>query len=248
MSSDTTTRRGGDSFDHLDTPTLDAESAGLLHAISEHGGYAFVGMAAQAAAGDSRAAEAAREMAWEQLHSGPWHSVLPVWRNAYSMACLRVADHHFAGGEFKEALRVLDMGLIMGGTLLRKDLDAAVEKVSTRARGDSRVSGSGCNGGSSKSESRLVDGELDKAEVRFVFIFIFIFFKNGFIYFEGNILEKEKFSAPKLKVPTCFIKLCSLYIIFLFSFPFSQFFLLFDNSQHQLIVLASFTHYFSLYY
>ncbi|EXB48396.1 Lysine-specific demethylase 8 [Morus notabilis] len=165
MSSDTTTRRGGNSFDHLDTPTLDAESAGLLHAISEHGGYAFVGMAAQAAAGDFRAAEAAREMAWEQLHSGPWHSVLPVWRNAYSMACLRMADLHFAGGEFKEALRVLDMGLIMGGMLLRKDLDAAVEKVSTRARGDSRVSGSGCNGGSSKSESRLVDGELDKAEM-----------------------------------------------------------------------------------
>ncbi|CAJ1940786.1 unnamed protein product [Sphenostylis stenocarpa] len=48
-------------------------------------------------------------MAWEQLHSGPWHSVLPVWRDAYSMACLHVA-------------------------LLRKDLDSAVAKVSEQTR------------------------------------------------------------------------------------------------------------------
>lgn len=167
FSDGTATLGGGDPSDrHLDMPTLEAESAGLLHSISEHGGYAFVGMAARAADGDLRAAEAAREMAWEQLHSGPWHSVLPVWRDAYSMACLRLADLQFAAGEFKEALRVLDMGLIMGGTLLRKDLDAAVVNVSTTARGDFTVPGAGCNGGSSQSLRRFVHGELDKAEVR----------------------------------------------------------------------------------
>ncbi|KAJ1421947.1 JmjC domain [Sesbania bispinosa] len=131
----TTTPFGGDSSsDHLDTPTLDRESPMLLHSISEHGGYAYVSMAALAATGDIRAAEAAREMAWEQLHSGPWHSVLPVWRDAYSMACLHVARHHYGHGEFKEALRVLDMGIIMGGTLLRNDLDSAIEKISEKAR------------------------------------------------------------------------------------------------------------------
>ncbi|KAH0845277.1 hypothetical protein HID58_091866 [Brassica napus] len=85
---------------HLPTPTLDAESQSLLQSISAQGGYAYARMAALAVAGDQSAAEAARDMAWEQLHSGPWHSVLPVWRDAYSMACLHVAKFHFAAGEF----------------------------------------------------------------------------------------------------------------------------------------------------
>ncbi|KAH7543587.1 lysine-specific demethylase JMJ30 [Ziziphus jujuba] len=154
--SSTFTSGDGDAFDHLDTPTLDAQSSTLLHSISEHGGYAYVRMATLAAAGDFRAAEAAREMAWEQLHSGPWHSVLPVWRDAYSMACLQVANLHFAGSDYREALRVLDMGLIMGGSLLRKDLDSAVDKVSAKARRDEVVS---------NSDSQLVRGEIDKAEM-----------------------------------------------------------------------------------
>ncbi|KAG9450670.1 hypothetical protein H6P81_010635 [Aristolochia fimbriata] len=113
----------------LSTPTLEAERSDLLQRISAEGGFAFVSVAALAAAGDFRAAEAAREMAWEQLHSGPWHSVLPVWRDAYSMACLLVAAFHHRAKEYREALKVLDMGIIMGGMLLRKDLDAAVDKI-----------------------------------------------------------------------------------------------------------------------
>ncbi|XP_010651267.1 lysine-specific demethylase JMJ30 isoform X3 [Vitis vinifera] len=120
-------------YDVLETPTLDSESPNLLLQISEQGGYAYVSMSVLAAAGDLRAAEATREMAWEQLHSGPWHSVLPVWRDAYSMACLYVAKLHHRAGDFGEALKVLDMGLIMGGTLLRQDLHAAVEKVTAKA-------------------------------------------------------------------------------------------------------------------
>ncbi|KAI3706360.1 hypothetical protein L6452_24044 [Arctium lappa] len=126
--------------DVLETPVLDVEAHSLLQRISEEGGYAYVSMSTRAADGDIRAAEAAREMAWEQLHSGPWHSVLPVWRDAYSMACLHVAKFHYANGEFREALRVLDMGLIMGGMVLRKDLDSAVEKATERANALLRVS------------------------------------------------------------------------------------------------------------
>ncbi|GFP98779.1 putative lysine-specific demethylase jmjd5 [Phtheirospermum japonicum] len=92
-------------------------------------------MVTRAAAGDTRAAEAAKEMAWEQLHSGPWHSVVPIWRDAYSMACLHVAKHHFSSGEFKLALRALDMGLIMGGLTLREDLNSCIGKVSAALRG-----------------------------------------------------------------------------------------------------------------
>ncbi|CAN8268907.1 unnamed protein product [Cochlearia groenlandica] len=132
--SESTTVSSGDSTTHLPTPTLDAESQSLLQSISSQGGYAYARMSALAAAGDKHAAEAARDMAWEQLHSGPWHSVLPVWRDAYSMACLHVAKFHLAAGEFGEALGALDMGLIMGGMLLRKDLHDSVSFVSYESR------------------------------------------------------------------------------------------------------------------
>ncbi|XP_054812063.1 lysine-specific demethylase JMJ30 isoform X2 [Prosopis cineraria] len=163
MSSSTAPATTSDSSDLFETPILDSEFSALLHAISEHGGYAFVSMATLATLGDFRAAEAAREMAWEQLHSGPRHSVLPVWRDAYSMACLHVAKHHYSSGDFKEALRALDMGLIMGGSLLKNDLSSAVGRVSERVR-NIRASGES-HEGFGKSEQRLLDHELNQAEV-----------------------------------------------------------------------------------
>ncbi|KAL2322006.1 hypothetical protein Fmac_026385 [Flemingia macrophylla] len=88
--------------------------------------YTYVSMAALAASGDIRAAKAVHEMAWEQLHSKSWHSVLPVWRDTYSMACLHVARLHYTNDDFREALRVLD---------------SAVEKVAKQTqRGGVRVS------------------------------------------------------------------------------------------------------------
>ncbi|CAM8919842.1 unnamed protein product [Rhodiola kirilowii] len=145
-------------MEHLDallTPTLDAEAPEILQRVAEEGGFAFSTMAALAARGDLRAAEAAREMAWEQLHSGPWSSVLPVWRDAYSMACLHVAKAHYAIGEFKEAFRVLDMGLLMGGTLLRKDLDAAIAKLSAKTmNGDACLEMRNCTGKEDEVESQ----------------------------------------------------------------------------------------------
>ncbi|KAA8549559.1 hypothetical protein F0562_001423 [Nyssa sinensis] len=150
----------GDVSDVLETPLLDAERPNLLQKISEQGGYAYVSMAVLAAAGDFRAAEAAREMAWEQLHSGPWHSVLPIWRDAYSMACLHVAKFYYANADFREALRVLDLGLIMGGMVLRKDLDSAVKRASAK-ESSLRVS----EEASGKAECRIIREELDEAEV-----------------------------------------------------------------------------------
>ncbi|XP_051118615.1 lysine-specific demethylase JMJ30 isoform X3 [Andrographis paniculata] len=119
----------------LETPILDSEFESLLQRITEEGGYAFAAMAARAGGGDHRAAEAAREMAWEQLHSGPWNSVVPIWRDAYAVACLQVAKYHYASGEFKLALRALDMGLIMGGLTLREDLNLCIGKASAALRG-----------------------------------------------------------------------------------------------------------------
>ncbi|XP_017983938.1 PREDICTED: lysine-specific demethylase JMJ30 isoform X2 [Theobroma cacao] len=152
----------------ISTPTLDSESPALLQSITSHGGYAYARMATLAAAGDQRAAEAAREMAWEQLHSGPWHSVLPVWRDAYSMACLHMAKFHFSNGEFRDALRALDMGIIMGGPLLRKDLDSAIEAVSAaKARRDHNGGADADNEDPEKARCRLLvcPEQLDKSEL-----------------------------------------------------------------------------------
>ena len=110
--------------------------AALLREITGEGGFAFVTSAEKAAAGagDLRAAEAAREMAWEQLHSGPWSEVGAAWRDAYALACLHVA-RLCAGGDRTAALKALDMGLIMGGNLLRADLEAALARISAEPCG-----------------------------------------------------------------------------------------------------------------
>ncbi|XP_066352938.1 lysine-specific demethylase JMJ30-like isoform X1 [Miscanthus floridulus] len=100
--------------------------AALLRQIMEEGGFAFVSSAEKAAAGDLRAAEAAREMAWEQLHSAPRAEVGAAWPDAYALACLQVAGLRAADGDRRAALRALDMGLIMGGGLLRAELDDAI--------------------------------------------------------------------------------------------------------------------------
>ncbi|OIT20503.1 PREDICTED: lysine-specific demethylase JMJ30 [Nicotiana attenuata] len=149
----------------LETPFLDAERSNLLQLIAEEGGYAYVSMATLAAAGDIRAAEAAKEMAWEQLHSGPWHSVVPIWRDAYSMACVHLAKLHYASGEIAQAIRALDMGLIMGGMTLRDELNLAIKKASKKAR--SVLFASSENGGEKgESEIKFVSQQINVAEVQ----------------------------------------------------------------------------------
>lgn len=120
--------------------------AALLRQITEEGGFAFVASAEKAAAGDLRAAEAAREMAWEQLHSGPWSEVGPAWRDAYALACLHVASVR-VGDDRRAALRALDMGLIMGGNLLRAELEAAIARVLADRTHNSDGDGMGDAGG-----------------------------------------------------------------------------------------------------
>ncbi|TKW33817.1 hypothetical protein SEVIR_2G264500v4 [Setaria viridis] len=127
--------------------------AALLREITGEGGFAFVASAekAGAGAGDLRAAEAAREMAWEQLHSGPWNEVGAAWRDAYALACLHVARLR-AGGDRPAAVKALDMGLIMGGNLLRADLEAALARISS-------AEPCGCGGGGREEGAGAVDEE-----------------------------------------------------------------------------------------
>ncbi|XP_035823399.1 lysine-specific demethylase JMJ30 isoform X2 [Zea mays] len=134
--------------------------AALLRQITEEGGFAFVASAEKAAAGDLRAAEAAREMAWEQLHSAPRAEVGAAWRDAYALACLHVAGLRAAVGDRRAALRALDMGLIMGGDLLRAELDAAVAGL---GHGDAGA-GAGADGDVQRWEEGIAGGR-DLADV-----------------------------------------------------------------------------------
>uniref|UniRef100_A0A0D9XF36 JmjC domain-containing protein n=1 Tax=Leersia perrieri TaxID=77586 RepID=A0A0D9XF36_9ORYZ len=136
----------------VEPPATEAgRRAALLREITEEGGFAFVASAEKAAGGDLRAAEAAREMAWEQLHSGPWSEVGSAWRDAYALACLHVARlRHHGGDGRRAALRALDMGLIMGGNLLRGDLEAAVARI---------VADEAVGGGGGDGEEAAVDEE-----------------------------------------------------------------------------------------
>lgn len=134
----------------------------LLRRITEEGGFAFVASAEKAAAGDLRAAEAAREMAWEQLHSGPWSEVGPAWRDAYALACLHVASLR-AGDDRRAALRALDMGLIMGGDLLRVELEAAIARVLADRTRDGN--GTGDAGGDVERWREGLGGNGDLADV-----------------------------------------------------------------------------------
>ena len=67
-----------------------------------------------------------RQTSWEKLHTGPWRAVPPAWRDAYGLACLLEADALLrqAGGGVgqhaaREAVRLADMCLLMGGARLR---------------------------------------------------------------------------------------------------------------------------------
>jgi len=55
------------------------------------------------------------EIAWERLHSGRWNQVPLVYREAYGTCQIIFAQHHVKAGDEKEALKLLDMCLLMGG-------------------------------------------------------------------------------------------------------------------------------------
>lgn len=101
----------------------------------------FAGLATEAWGGaDEGAAEAAYEMAWEQLHSGPWQSVPVVWRDAFSVSCLSLALCHHHARQPDKALRFLDLGVIMGGPRFRLYLDSTIVCVHNMVAEEQEVS------------------------------------------------------------------------------------------------------------
>lgn len=67
-----------------------AAAAAAAAAASAHGSGSGTGR--------SRLAEAVQQVAWEKLHSGDWHTVAVVWRDAYAAACILAAAAGLPGG------------------------------------------------------------------------------------------------------------------------------------------------------
>ncbi|KAF8654569.1 hypothetical protein HU200_061766 [Digitaria exilis] len=114
-------------------------------------------------------------MAWEQLHSAPRDEVGAAWRDAYALACLHVAALRaaaagaFDGGggddERRAALRALDMGLIMGGGLLRAELEDAISRVVADRRGANGGEAEGVADGNVERWKEGIAGDRDLADV-----------------------------------------------------------------------------------
>ncbi|XP_042522630.1 bifunctional peptidase and arginyl-hydroxylase JMJD5 [Dipodomys spectabilis] len=69
-----------------------------------------------------QASETVLDYAWEKLNTGPWQDVHKAWRQVYTFACLFKAlclcREPREAGAAAAALRVCDMGLLMGAAVL----------------------------------------------------------------------------------------------------------------------------------
>lgn len=69
-----------------------------------------------------QASEAILDYSWEKLNTGPWQDVDKEWRRVYSFGCLLKAmclcQAPQKATAVAEALRVCDMGLLMGAAIL----------------------------------------------------------------------------------------------------------------------------------
>lgn len=106
-----------------------------------------------------QASEAVLDYSWEKLNTGPWRDVPKDWRRVYALGCLLKAAClcHEPGDApaVAEALRVCDMGLLMGAAIhgdvllkvaavLQAHLPAGKRPGPAQEQPSTKVSGWGC--------------------------------------------------------------------------------------------------------
>uniref|UniRef100_A0A8C4UVG8 JmjC domain-containing protein 5 n=1 Tax=Falco tinnunculus TaxID=100819 RepID=A0A8C4UVG8_FALTI len=73
----------------------------------------------EVAAGLRRLGDVLRDYSWERLNAGPWREVVKAWRQVYAYGCLFGALAEVAAGRpLAPAVRLCDMGLLMGAAVL----------------------------------------------------------------------------------------------------------------------------------
>ncbi|XP_041346341.1 bifunctional peptidase and arginyl-hydroxylase JMJD5 [Pyrgilauda ruficollis] len=74
---------------------------------------------AAAAAALERLSDVLRDYSWEKLNAGPWREVGKGWRQVYAYGCLFGALAEVAAGRpLARAVRLCDLGLLMGAAIL----------------------------------------------------------------------------------------------------------------------------------
>ncbi|NXS00442.1 KDM8 protein, partial [Oxylabes madagascariensis] len=74
---------------------------------------------AAAAAGLERLGDVLRDYSWEKLNAGPWREIGKGWRQVYAYGCLFGALAEVAAGRpLVRAVRLCDLGLLMGAVVL----------------------------------------------------------------------------------------------------------------------------------
>ncbi|XP_030337618.1 bifunctional peptidase and arginyl-hydroxylase JMJD5 isoform X1 [Strigops habroptila] len=73
----------------------------------------------EAAAALRRLGDILRDYSWEKLNAGPWREISKAWRQVYTYGCLFGALAEVAAGRpVAPAVRLCDMGLLMGASVL----------------------------------------------------------------------------------------------------------------------------------
>lgn len=98
-----------------------------------------------AAAELRRLGDVLRDYAWEKLNAGPWREVGKAWRQVYAYGCLFGALAEVAACRpLAPAVRLCDMGLLMGASVLDNALARLVRLLQARLpRGKRRAAAGG---------------------------------------------------------------------------------------------------------
>ncbi|XP_062443835.1 bifunctional peptidase and arginyl-hydroxylase JMJD5 [Rhea pennata] len=99
----------------------------------------------RAAAALRRLGAVLRDYSWEKLNARPWRDVGKAWRQVYAYGCLFGALAEAAGGgPLAPAVRLCDMGLLMGASILDNVLARLVRVLQARLpRGEPRAAPAG---------------------------------------------------------------------------------------------------------
>ncbi|NXX40873.1 KDM8 protein, partial [Tricholaema leucomelas] len=90
---------------------------GVLQLLRRARGLLYAQPCEAAALG--RLGEILRDYSWERLNAGPWREISKAWRQVYTYGCLFAALAEVAAGRpLAPAIRLCDMGLLMGASVL----------------------------------------------------------------------------------------------------------------------------------
>ncbi|KAM4656819.1 bifunctional peptidase and arginyl-hydroxylase JMJD5 [Amazona ochrocephala] len=109
----------------------------------------------EAAAALRRLGDVLRDYSWEKLNAGPWREVSKAWRQVYTYSCLFGALAEVAAGRpLAPAVRLCDMGLLMGASVLDNILARLVRVLQQHLPREQRRGAAGLAAESARSEPR----------------------------------------------------------------------------------------------